>query len=127
MNVDHKSLEKGFSFAICRQPGNKRQSKTLFLRSTFVDSNYVLDCRLSEVFIEYSPTEYEAKPLRNKGYYRNNLQSGDKRQSKILFLTILDLRSSIVLTFSIAAYLKCLLNIGLLNTYSQNNPKQGLL
>ena len=43
-------------------------------------------------------------------------QSGDKRQSKTLFLTILDLRSSIVLTFSIAAYLKYLLNIGLLNT-----------
>ena len=58
---------------------------------------------------------------------RNNLQSGDKRQSKTLLLTILDLRSSVVLTFSIAAYLKCLLNIGLLNTYSQNNPKQGLL
>ena len=41
---------------------------------------------------------------------------GDKRQSKTLFLTILDLRSSIVLLFSIAAYLKCLWNIGLLNT-----------
>ena len=38
------------------------------LRSTFVDSNYVLDCRLSEVFIEYSPTEYEAKQIRNKSY-----------------------------------------------------------
>ena len=42
-------------------------------------------------------------------------QSGDKRQSKTLFLTILDLRSSVVLMFSTAAYLKCLLNIGLLN------------
>ena len=31
-------------------------------------------------------------------------QSGDKWQSKTLFLTIFDLRSSIVLTFSIAAY-----------------------
>ena len=31
-------------------------------------------------------------------------QSGDKRQSKSLFLTIFDLRSSIVSTFSIAAY-----------------------
>ena len=30
--------------------------------------------------------------------------SGDKWQSKILFLTIIDLRSSIVLTFSIATY-----------------------
>ena len=31
-------------------------------------------------------------------------QLGDKWQSKTLFLTIFDLRSSIVLTFSIAAY-----------------------
>ena len=43
-------------------------------------------------------------------------QSGDKRQSKALFLAILDPRSLIVLTFSIASYLKCLFNIGLLNT-----------
>ena len=43
-------------------------------------------------------------------------QSGDKRQSKALFLAILDLHSSIVLTFWIASYLKCLFNIGLLNT-----------
>ena len=43
-------------------------------------------------------------------------QSGDKRQSTTLLLTILDLRSSIVLTFSVAAYLKCLLNIGLPKT-----------
>ena len=31
-------------------------------------------------------------------------KSGDKWQSKTLFSTIFDLRSSIVLTFSIAAY-----------------------
>ena len=31
-------------------------------------------------------------------------QSGDKWQSKTLFLAIFDLRSSMVLTFSIAAY-----------------------
>ena len=43
-------------------------------------------------------------------------QSGDKRQSETLFLMILDQRSSTLLTFSIAAYLNCLLNIGLLNT-----------
>ena len=43
-------------------------------------------------------------------------QSGDKRQSKALFLAILDPRSSIALTFTIASYLKCLFNIGLLNT-----------
>ena len=35
-------------------------------------------------------------------------QSDDKRQSKTLFLTILDIRSSlVVLTFPIAAFLKC--------------------
>ena len=43
-------------------------------------------------------------------------QSGDKRQSKALFWTIWGLRSSMVLAFTIAAYLKYLLNIGLLNT-----------
>ena len=37
-------------------------------------------------------------------------QSGDKLQLKTLFRTILDLRLSIALTFSIADYLKCLLN-----------------
>ena len=42
-------------------------------------------------------------------------QSGDKRQSKALSLAILDPRSSIALTFSIASYLKCLFNIDLLN------------
>ena len=41
-----------------------------------------------------------------------------------MFLTILDLCSSIVLTFSITSYLKCLLDIGLLNL---NDPKPGLL
>ena len=41
-------------------------------------------------------------------------QSGDKRQLKTMFRTILDLYSSIVLAFSIAAYPKCLVN--LLNT-----------
>ena len=36
--------------------------------------------------------------------YLNRSHEGDKWQSKTLFLTIFDLRSSIVLTFSIAAY-----------------------
>ena len=36
-------------------------------------------------------------------------QSGDKWQSKTLFLTIFDQRSSIVLTFSIAAFNACFL------------------
>ena len=44
-------------------------------------------------------------------------KSGNKRKSKALSLAILDQRSSIVLTFSIASYPMCLFNIGLLNTY----------
>ena len=36
------------------------------LRSTFVDSINLFDCRLSEVFIEN--TEYVVKTIRNKGY-----------------------------------------------------------
>ena len=38
-------------------------------------------------------------------------QLRDKQRSKTMLLMILDLRSSIVLTFSIVAYLVCLLNI----------------
>ena len=38
------------------------------LRSIFVDSIKVFDCGLSEVFIEYRPTEYVAKTIRNNGY-----------------------------------------------------------
>ena len=54
-NVDKKSLETGFSIAICRHNGDKWQSKTLFLsifnpRSSIVDS--VFDCRLSGVQID---------------------------------------------------------------------------
>ena len=39
MNVDQKSLETVISIAICRQSGDKWQSKTLFITifSTFVD------------------------------------------------------------------------------------------
>ena len=52
-------------------------------------------------------------------------QSGDKRQSdnrqsEALFLAILDLRSSIALRFLLASYLKCLFNLGLLNTKFQS-------
>ena len=39
------------------------------LRSMFADSINVFDCRISEVFIEYRPTEYVARTIRNKGYY----------------------------------------------------------
>ena len=38
------------------------------LRSTFLDSINIFDCRLSEVFIKYLPTEYVAKTIQNKGY-----------------------------------------------------------
>ena len=64
-------------------PG-RQQSKTLSTINKCVsktDRNSVLDCHLSTV--------------------------GDKWQSKTLFLLIFDLRSSIVLAFSIAAYPVC--------------------
>ena len=50
MNAVHKSLEKVFSIAICRQSGDKTLIKnSVFndLRYTFVDSIIVFDCRLS--------------------------------------------------------------------------------
>ena len=58
MNAYHKSLETVFSIAIFRQSGDNDNQKLCFydLRSTFVDSIIVFDCRLSEVFIEYRPT-----------------------------------------------------------------------
>ena len=68
------------------------------LRSTFVDCINIFYCRLSEVFIEYRPTEYVAKQSKTRAT-KSNLQSGNKRQSKTLFLTILDLLAPIVLTF----------------------------
>ena len=117
MTADHRSLETVFSIAICRQSGDKRQSKALFLAIVDPRSSKALTfsiCLLSEVFIQYRPTEYVAKQSETRATW-NNLQSGDKRQSKTLFLTILNLRSPIVLSFSIAPYVKCLLNIGLWN------------
>ena len=72
MNEDHKSLETVFSIAICRQSGDKRQSTLLFLMILDLRSSMVLTfsiaAYLSEVFIEYRPTEYAAKSIRNKGY-----------------------------------------------------------
>ena len=71
MNADHKSLEKMFSIVILSSVGLQmaiKNSVSNDLRSTFVDSINVLDCRLSEVFIEYRPTEFVAKTIRNKGY-----------------------------------------------------------
>ena len=51
MNAGQISLQPVFSIAICRQSGDKWQSKTLFLLfwSTFVDNIDVFDCRLSGV------------------------------------------------------------------------------
>ena len=40
-NVDQKSLETVFSIAICRQSGDKWQSKTLFL---VIFSSVLVDC-----------------------------------------------------------------------------------
>ena len=71
-------------------PG-RRQSKTLSTideRGSKIDRNSVFDCFLSPVW-------------RQKAIENN---TGDKRQSKTLFLTIFDLRSSIALAFSIATY-----------------------
>ena len=53
MNADNRSLGKLLSIAICRQSGDKRLSKALFLaildsRSSIVDD---FDCLISEVFI----------------------------------------------------------------------------
>ena len=47
-NKDQKSLETVVSNAICRQSGDKWQSKTLFLMilSTFLDSINIFNCRL---------------------------------------------------------------------------------
>ena len=42
MNVDHRSLETVFSIAICRQSGDKRQSKALFLATLDPRSAIVL-------------------------------------------------------------------------------------
>ena len=69
MNEDHKSLETVFSIAICRQVG---QSTTLVLMILDLHLSMVLifsiAAYLSEVFIEYRPTEYAAKSIQNKGY-----------------------------------------------------------
>ena len=51
--------------------------------------------------------ERSSKIARNNVFNCQLLPVGDKWQSKTLCLTSFDLRSSIVLTFSIAAYLKC--------------------
>ena len=79
------------------------------LRSTLVDSTKVFDCRLSEVFIEY--TEYVVKTIRKRAT-RNNLHfscfcrknnfvsTPDRRQSKTLFT--MDERGSEIATTSIS-------------------------
>ena len=50
-NADQKSIETVLSVAICRQWGDKWQSKKLFLLIfiTFLDSSGVFDCRLPGV------------------------------------------------------------------------------
>ena len=68
-NADHKSLEN--SVFICQFSAVGRQmavenSVLNDLRTMPVNSINVVNCRLSEVFIEY--TEYVVKTIRNKGY-----------------------------------------------------------
>ena len=55
-NADQKSIETVFSIAICRQSGDKWQSKTLFLtifdlRSSIVFT-FLIQCSLSGVCVE---------------------------------------------------------------------------
>ena len=94
MNTVHKSLETVFSTAICRKSGDKWQSKTLFLA--------ILDLHLS-IVLTFSIAAYlkcllhiglpNTQPNQSKTMAtRNNLLSGYKRQSKTMFLMILDLR-----------------------------------
>ena len=45
-NVDKKSIDTVFSIAICRQCGDKCQSKTLFLSIFYLRSSIVLEFRL---------------------------------------------------------------------------------
>ena len=87
--------------------------------STFLDSINVFDCRYLKCLFNIGLLNTKQKQSETRAT-RNDLQSGDKWQSKTLFQTILDLRSSMVLSFLIAAFVKCLLNIGLLNTLPNN-------
>ena len=62
-NVDQKSIETALSIVICRQCGDKWQSKTLFLsifdpRSSIVDN--VFDCRLSGLMNKLTPFLYSS-------------------------------------------------------------------
>ena len=96
MNAVHKSLETVFTIAICRQSGDKRQTaikNSVFndFRSMFVDSINVsiaayLKCLLNIGLLNTQPNQSKTMAT------RNNLLSGYKRQSKTLFLIILDLR-----------------------------------
>ena len=94
MNAVHKSLETVFSIVICRQSGDKRQSKTLFLTILYLRSLIVLTfsfaaylkCLLNIGLLNTPPNQ--SKTMATK----NNLLSGYKRQSKTLFLMIIDLR-----------------------------------
>ena len=49
MNAVHKSLETVIPIAICRQSGDKRQSKTLFLTILDLRSSTVLTFRLPPI------------------------------------------------------------------------------
>ena len=85
MNADHKSLEIVFDCHFVASRATNDNHKLCFydLRSTFVDSINVFDCHLSEVFIEYRPTEYEAKTNNPKqgllGIFYSRVTNGNKK------------------------------------------------
>ena len=83
------------------------------------------------ITIKYAPLSYRTGGNRKRSEQSMNARNsvfdshlspvGRQTAIKNYVLTILDLRSSIVFTFSIAANLKCLLNIGLLNMQSNQS------
>ena len=122
----YKKAAEGCNAVTSRSRTSSASEDTLYIVAYILWRN---DQTIS-ITIKYAPLSYRTGGNRKRSEQSMNAvpksletvfsiaicrQSGEKRQSKTLFLTILDLRSSIVLTFSIAAFQKCLLNIGLLN------------
>ena len=101
-NVDQQSIETVFSIAICRPTSDHWQSKTLFIsicdpRSSIFDN--VFSCRIT-------PGRRQSKTLTlSRNVYQKLTETvfsiaicrptGDKWQSKTLFISICDPRSSI--------------------------------
>ena len=80
------------------------------VRSKFFESTCTIpDMRRSKTLLK--STNVDQKSLETVFSIAIYRQTGDKWQSKTLFLTIFDLRSSVVLTFLIATYPVCVLNL----------------